>query len=589
MKPIIQELSDLFVTAFHDAGFDGKYGDVVISQRRELCHFQCNGALSAAKVYKLNPNDIATKVISSVKPNLIISNTSIAGAGFINIVIKDEVLVEYLQFMNSDDRLGISLDLFPKKIIIDYGGPNVAKPLHVGHIRSAILGEALKRLSRFLGHDVIGDIHLGDWGLQMGMIIASLQQQSPDLPYFDESFNGEYPEESPVSITDLQEIYSNASKDAKTNIEKLSEARKATFELQDGRVGYRALWKKIVDISITDMKANYSLLDVEFDLWKGESDSHEFIPQLLNYLQINNYTYKSEGASVIDIREDQDKHELPPFMLIKSDGSILYSTTDLSTIWERIKEYDPDEIWYVVDKRQEIHFTQLFRAARKTKIASNTLHLEHIAFGTMNGLDGRPYKTRDGSVMRLNDFIQSIIDKAYNRIIEVGVAKDFSVNEKREISQMVGVSALKFADLLSHRLKDYIFDIDKFTEFEGKTGPYLLYTTVRIKSIIRKAIENEIDFTCFQVPKSFIERELMLKLMELDDVLNQAFKYKEPNQICEYIYTLSLLFNSFYHEHHILSETDNSQRESWLCLSRLTEKILVTCLDICGIRTPERM
>lgn len=588
MESAIQSLTNLIKKAFHNSGYDESFGEILVSQRREICQFQCNGTFAASKVYKMSPREIAKHIVNNIPLNNIISEVVIADAGFININIKDEWLVNYLQDIINDNNLGISKVSNPLKIIIDYGGPNVAKPLHVGHLRSAILGESLKRLGKYLGHEIIGDVHLGDWGLQMGMIISALKQEKPSLPYFDESFSGIFPEESPVSITDLEIIYPKASKEAKDDPDKMSNARKATFELQNGNNGYRALWKHFINVSIPDLKKNYNLLDVDFDLWKGESDSHKYIPEMIKYLKSNNFTYESQGAWVIDV-DNNKEGEMPPFILIKSDGAILYSTTDLATIWERVTEYKPNEIWYVVDKRQSTHFSQLFQVAKRTQIAPNTLSLKHIAFGTMNGVDGKPYKTRDGGIMRLNDLIVSIKDKALSRMTEAGIGQDFSEDERLKVAKAVGIAALKFADLLSNRVKDYIFDIDKFSAFEGKTGPYLLYTTVRIKSIIRKSVENGFHFSKFKVPVSFTERELMLKLTTLNDVLSQTFDDKEPSQICEYIYSLSLIFNKFYHEHHILNAKNHVQRDSWLCLSYLTLETLVTCLKLLGIDTPERM
>ncbi|WP_235601281.1 arginine--tRNA ligase [Tissierella sp. P1] len=442
-------------------------------------------------------------------------------------------------------------------------------------------------MSRFLGHNVIGDVHLGDWGLQIGMVISELRRRMPELSYFAEDYKGEYPEEAPFTIDELEEIYPAASSLAKSNIEAMEEARKATFELQSGRKGYIALWKHILNVSVEDLKKNYSALNVEFDLWMGESDSQKYIDEMINYLKENNYTYESKGALVIDVAKEIDTYTIPPIIILKSDGAILYSTTDLATIWQRVKDYNPDQIIYVVDKRQGLHFEQVFRCAKKTRIVNENLFFDFIGFGTMNGKDGKPFKTREGGVMRLQDLIRIIQDNVVNKLDN---NKGFSESEIYDIARKVGLSALKYGDLSNQVTKDYIFDMEKFSSFEGNTGPYILYTTVRIKSILRKASEEKMNnMDAIHEPYSQSERDLMLKLSKFNEVIEFSFLEKAPNKLCEYIYDLSNLFNKFYHENKIISEENIEKKNSWLSLITLTKNILETSLDLLGIEVPDRM
>jgi arginyl-tRNA synthetase len=594
MGSLTAYLSSVLSGAFEACGYDSVYGEVVISNRRDLCQFQCNGALAAAKRHKANPRLIAERVIQAaaeVQHNgiKVFGDVAPAGPGFINLTLSDAFLANHMGDVAGDERLGCAPATAPLRIIVDYGGPNVAKSLHVGHLRAAIIGESLKRLCRFLGHHVIGDVHLGDWGLQIGMLITELWQRQPGLPYFDASYTGPYPEEPPVTIADLEEMYPAASERARRDPEAMEAARQATVDLQAGRPGYRALWAHFRSVSVADLKEAYTALNVHFDLWLGESDTQDRIPGLIERLKQAGYAYESQGALIVDVAGPEDSRPVPPLMLVKSDGAVLYGTTDLATIDQRVQDFHPDLILYVVDNRQRDHFHQVFTAAHRTGVAPGSVGLEHNGFGTMNGKDGRPFKTRAGGVMKLRDLIDMIMDKAMERIAEIESVRDYSDAEKTEIARMVGVATLKYADLMNHRTKDYVFDLDRFSSFEGRTGPYLLYTAVRIKSILRKASDQGIAPGRILAPASGIERDLFLKLAEFPDVLTLAFDTRAPNHLCEYIYELATLYNRFYHEHHILNEEDEGRRASWLGVSRATLAMLTRGLDLLGIEVPERM
>ena len=589
MSSLTALLTDIVSDAFAESGYDRQYGEVHVSDRPDLAQFQCNGALTAAKALKANPREIGQKVADVLTNNDAFGEVSLAGPGFINLKLTDEFLTAHTQSTANDDRLGVESVPTPLKVVIDYGGPNVAKPMHVGHLRAAIIGESVKRIARFLGHDVLGDVHLGDWGLQMGMLISELQRRQPDLPYFDADSTSPYPKDSPVTIGDLEEMYPAASTTAQENSEAMEAARNATFELQQGHSGYRALWQHFHDVSIADMKADYSTLNVEFDLWLGESDTQDRIPPLIERLRESGLAYESEGALVMDVAEPDDKREMPPLMLLKSDGAVLYGTTDLATIDQRVQELNADAAIYVVDNRQGDHFRQVFRAAHKSGVAPKSMHLEHAGFGTMNGKDGKPFKTRAGGVMRLKVLMRLVTEKATERMAEAKVANDYEEDERAEIARMVGMATLKYADLMNHRTKDYVFDIDRFSSFEGRTGPYLLYTTVRTKSILRKAKERGLKSGDLLPPETDADRDVMLKVAELPDVLRRAWDGRAPNHLCEYGFSLATVFNRFYHEHHILSEEDPARQASWLGLSELCVRVLELVLELLGIEVPERM
>ena len=591
MSSLKQKLASITADAFVACGYEPHYGVVIVSQRRELADYQCNGALQAAKPYKKKPRDIAQEVMDRLSENPAFSEVSIAGPGFINLRLSDSFVAEYINLMATDEsgRCGVAPVADPLTILVDYGGANIAKPLHVGHLRAAIIGESLKRLCVFLGHRTLGDVHLGDWGLQMGQIITELERRHPDWIYFDEAFDGAYPTDSPVTIADLQEIYPAASARSKSDPEAKAAAQLATSELQSGRRGYYALWKHFLDISVADLKHNYGRLDVHFDLWLGESDTQPLVDDMVAQLVKSGDAIESDGALIVPIAEEGDKKEMAPLMLVKSNKSIGYGTTDLATLVQRMRDYKPDEVLYVVDGRQQEHFRQVFRAAYKSGIVPSATKLEHNYFGTMNGKDGKPFKTREGGIMQLNDLIAMIMGKAEERLNELSATADYEEREKTEIARKVGIAALKFADLVNHRTGDYVFDLDRFSSFEGRTGPYLLYAAVRTRSILRKAADQGLVSGELIAAAGNEERELQLKLLGLTDLLQFTFETRAPNHLCEYAYQLAGAFNRFYANHHILNEENKAQQASWLALSQLTVDVLVLVLDLLGIGVPERM
>ena len=574
--------------AFKAAGYDEELARVTLSNRPDLCEYQCNGAMAGAKKYKKAPIMIANAVVEELADSKYFASAEAVNPGFINLKLAPEVVAEYLNEMAADENLGVEKEKNPKKVIIDYGGPNVAKPLHVGHLRSAIIGESMKRIIRFKGNDVTGDIHLGDWGYQMGLIITELKKRKPELPYFDESFEGEYPEEAPFTISELEEIYPTASAYAKEHDDYREEALHATYLLQNGYKGYRAIWKHIMNVSVTDLKKNYERLSVDFDLWKGEADAQAYIPDMVEMLKEKGFAHYDEGALVVDVAEETDKKEIPPCMILKSDGAALYDTTDLATLVEREKLYDPDQVIYVVDKRQELHFVQVFRCAKKTGIVKPETELTFLGFGTMNGKDGKPFKTREGGVMRLENLIADIDEAAYNRIME---NRTVSEDEAKKTAEIVGLAALKYGDLSNQATKDYVFDIDRFTSFEGNTGPYVLYTIARIKSILKKysdTCENTENGEILP-PSAEPEKTLMLALSRYSDVMLTCFEELAPHKICAYIYELSNALNHFYHETKIIAEEDKKKQAGYISLVTLTRDVLMTCINVLGFSAPERM
>lgn len=589
MKKILDLIEAAVKQGFESCGYDPAYAKVTLSNRPDLCEYQCNGALPAAKVYKKAPIMIANEVLETLKNSEMIGEVEAVMPGFINIKLNTGFLTEYLRGMRADERSGCSPVDNPQTIMLDYGGANVAKPLHVGHLRSAIIGESIKRIGRYLGHNMIGDVHLGDWGLQMGLIIVELKSRQPELVYFDESYEGEYPVEPPFTISQLEEIYPAASAKSKTDEAFKEEAKNATFLLQNGNKGYIALWNHILNVSVADLKKNYDSLNVHFDLWKKESDAQPYIPEMVQYLKDEGYAYLSEGALVVDVKEDTDTKEIPPCMILKSDGATLYNTTDLATIVERMKLFHPDHIIYIVDKRQELYFDQVFRCARKTKLVEPQTKLTFLGFGTMNGKDGKPFKTREGGVMRLEDLVAHINEVAYQKIMDnPGADKEDAENT----SKIVGLAALKYGDLSNQAAKDYVFDMDRFVEFEGNTGPYVLYTIVRIKSILRKYQElPEIYQQTPQIlpPAGSGERALMLELVKFSEVVEHSFTETAPHKICQYIYELSNTFNSFYHHNKIITHEDKQQQAGWIELLLLTKAVLEQCIELLGFEAPERM
>ena len=588
MKKILDFITGEMVQAFKAAGYDASYAKVSLSNRPDLCEYQCNGAMAAAKAYKKAPIVIANDVVEKLTESKVFSEVSAVNPGFINLKLEAGFLADYLQKMQEDENLSIEKTAEPRKIMIDYGGPNVAKPLHVGHLRSAIIGESIKRMGRLMGHEVLGDVHLGDWGLQMGLIITELKVRKPELVYFDEAYEGEYPAEPPFTIGELEEIYPTASARSKEDEAYKEEAMQATYLLQHGHRGYQAVLHHILQVSVTDLKKNYERLSVSFDLWKGESDAQPYIPEMAEYMKNAGYSRLDEGAWVVDVKEESDTKEVPPCMILKSDGASLYTTTDLATIIDRMKNYHPDKMIYVVDKRQEMHFIQVFRCARKTKLVEEGTELEFLGFGTMNGKDGKPFKTREGGVMRLESLIQDINEEMFRKITD---NHEIDAEEARETAKIVGLAAIKYGDLSNQASKDYVFDVERFTSFEGNTGPYILYTIVRIKSILNKyrAGGGSLGTNEIRKPSGSSEKALMLVLSRFNSVMQNAFDELAPHKICAYIYDLANEFNHFYHETKILSEENEEQKASWIQLLALTKDVLELCTDTLGFSAPERM
>ena len=589
MESILEVLTKKFEAVFEKVSYDKSYATVGVSNRPDLCEFQCNGAMSLAKLYKKKPLDIALDIVEKLKEDKAFSKLEAVPPGFINMSLSNEFLSGYLQSMSKEEKFGINITDRKDKIIVDYGGANVAKPLHVGHLRPAIIGESIKRLGAYFGNEMIGDVHLGDWGLQMGLIIEQLKCDKPDLVYFDENYSSEYPKEAPFSLEELEEIYPKASARSKEDKEFRDKAQENTLKLQSGYAPYIAIWEHIMRISKADLKKNYDNLDVHFELWKGESDVQKYIEDLCKDLEERKIAYISDGALVVDIGEEGDTKELPPCIIRKSDGAALYATSDLATLIEREMLYDPDAYIYVADKRQELHYTQFFRVARKANIVKPEHRLSFIGFGTMNGSDGKPFKTRDGGVMRLEHLISLVNEAVYKKIKD---NRDIEDEEAKNIAATVGLAALKYGDLSNQAAKDYVFDIDRFTSFEGNTGPYILYTIVRIKSILAKYEESsdvKVDYSYLKPAIHESEKALGLELSKFNYVLNNAWKEIAPHRICQYIYSLSNLFNSFYHEVKILSEEDKERKLSYLALILLTKSVLEDCIDILAIKAPERM
>ena len=588
MKKILEVMSEEVAKAFAAAGYEESYGKITLSNRPDLCEFQCNGAMAAAKAYKKAPIMIAGDVVEQMKESRMFSFIEAVNPGFINLKASKEFLLETVTAMAKDERLGLEKAEKPQTIIVDYGGPNVAKPLHVGHLRPAIIGESVKRIARYMGHKVIGDVHLGDWGLPMGLIITELQVRKPDLVYFDVNYGDPYPEEAPFTISELEEIYPYASKRSKEDVEYKAKALENTFRLQSGEKGFRALWQHILKVSVEDLKKNYEKLLVEFDLWKGESDVHDIIPGMVEDMKEKGFAYISEGALVVDVAEETDTKEIPPCMILKSDGASLYQTTDLATILERKEVYDPDQMIYVVDKRQELHFDQVFRCAKKTGLVEEDVKLKFLGFGTMNGKDGKPFKTRDGGIMRLEQLLSDITEEMLKKMMD---NRNITSEEAAEIAKVVGLSALKYGDLSNQATKDYCFDVERFTSFEGNTGPYILYTIVRIKSILNKYKEQGQDISAgeFLVAANESEKALILELTKFHNTIEMAFEETAPHKVCSFIYDLANAFNHFYHETKILSEENPAQKASWIALLDLTRKTLEICIDLLGFTAPDKM
>ncbi len=590
MDKILDAIGKEVKEAFAAAGYDEQLGRVGVSNRPDLCEYQCNGAMAGAKQYHKAPIAIATEVAEKLQGSKAFSKVEAVAPGFLNLNVKEEFLAEYLQEMNSAEKFGVELTA-PKKIVIDYGGPNVAKPLHVGHLRSAVIGESIKRICRYFGNEVIGDTHLGDWGLQMGLIIHELSLRKPELPYFDDSFTGEYPSEAPFTLADLEEIYPTASAKSKEDEAYKAAAMEATLEIQRGKRGYQALWEHIMHVSIPDLKRNYEKLHVDFDLWNGESTIRDLIAPMVDKMKADGFAYPSEGALVVDVKEDTDSKELPPCMILKTDGAALYTTTDLATILDRVQKFDPDEIIYTADKRQELHFEQVFRCAKKTGIVKPETKLVFQGFGTVNGKDGKPFKTRQGGVMRLEVLIRDIQDAMYKKITESDNMKDASEEEAKKTSDMVALSALKYGDLSNQASKDYIFDMDRFISFEGDTGPYILYTMVRMKSILNKYADQggNVEAAKLSVTGQEAAKDLERALCGFNTMMATAYEEIAPHRVCAYVYDLANALNHFYHETKILTEEDAEKKASYIALLSLTLRVMETCIDLLGFEAPERM
>lgn len=588
MKKILELITEEFEKAFEQNEYDKKLGKVVVSNRPDLCQYQCNGAMAGAKLYHKAPIMIANQVVESLQDNEMFESVEAVMPGFINIKLNSEFVAKYLNDMKEADKYGCE-NKAPETIVIDYGGANVAKPLHVGHLRSAVIGESVKRIERFMGNKVISDVHLGDWGLQMGLIITELECRKPDLVYFDESYTGEYPEEAPFTISELEEIYPCASAKSKVDEEFKEKAHQATLKLQSGYTPYTAIWKHIMKVSVEDLKKNYGNLNVDFDLWKGESDAQPYIPGLIQDLIDKKLAYESQGALVVDISKEDDTKELPPCIVRKSDGAALYATSDLATIIQREQDYKPNHYIYVADKRQELHFTQVFRVSKKANIVDENTKMEFLGFGTMNGKDGKPFKTRDGGVMRLESLIAQINKAVYDKIME---NRTVSEEEANNTAKIVGLAALKYGDLSNQASKDYIFDIDRFASFEGNTGPYILYTIVRIKSILEKykAESGNADVNLPVInTDNGSQMQLMLEVAKFNEIIENAAEELAPHKICSYVYDLSNAFNRFYHETKILAEEDQTKKAGYIALINLTINVLEQCIDLLGFSAPDRM
>ena len=589
MKTILDLIVEELKPAFTGCGYDEKYIRVTVSNRPDLCEYQCNGAMAAAKAYKKKPIDIANEVVEKTAGSKMFSEINAVMPGFINIRLNPCYLASYVQQVAEDEKLGLNAAEKPETIIIDYGGANVAKPLHVGHLRSAVIGESIKRISRYMGHHVISDVHLGDWGLQMGLIIEELHDRQPDLVYFDPDYTGEYPSEPPFTISELEDIYPAASAKSKVDAAFRERAQQATFKLQSGYAPFYAIWKHIMNVSLKDLKKNYGNLNVSFDLWKGESDAQPYIPGLIEDLQKKGLAYESDGALVVDIAQEGDAKEYPPCIVRKSDGAALYATSDLATIIEREQDFHPDRYIYVVDKRQELHFIQVFRVAKKAGIVKEDTPMIFLGFGTMNGKDGGPFKTREGGVMRLEHLIKNIDEKVYEKIQE---KQKVPADEMTRTAEIVGLAALKYADLSNQATKDYIFDVDRFISFEGNTGPHIQYMIVRIKSILEKYKElrgADAKVVPFRPAESETEKALQMALCRFGEVTESAFYETAPHKLCQYMAAVADAFNAFYLENKILSEEDAAKQAAFISLITLTKRVLDTCMDLLGMESPEHM
>ena len=583
MGIFIKEQEQYLQKKLHDCGYDVEEVTLNISSRPEFGDYQYNGIMSLAKKYHKNPREIAEELLILLKKDDLYKDVNMAGPGFINITFSDEQLVKHMNELLQNIEINFT-GIEPKKIFFDYGGANVAKALHVGHLRSANIGEALKRLCKSLGCNVMADAHLGDWGRPIGLVMLEIKKRQPSLPYFDSTFTGKYPEKSPVTNADLMEIYPIASEKAKNDEIYMEEAREITAQFQNGDKGLTALWDQIMKVSKTDIKRIYDKLNTTFEIWEGESDGNRYVPELIEYLEEKNLIKESQGARIIEVQKTDDDHEIPPLLLVKSNNSTSYETTDLACIWERMKLHNPDEIWYLTDSRQALHFEQTFRAARISEIVKPETKLEFIPFGTMNGKDGKPFKTRDGGVMTLESLLNLAEEECEKKILPNIIGE-----ERKKVAEQVSLAAVKYADLIPYRLTNYVFDPVKFSDLQGKTGPYLLYSTIRMKSLLKKATESSVEFKKITTITNEYDRAIMIGLLNINNVLMKSYKTKSLNEIAEHLYKITNLFNNFYSQNRILTEENAEVKESWLCLSRIVYENNLKLLNILGIDVPDRM
>ena len=580
---ILSELKKDIKNHIKKAGYEVETLAIETSNRKDLGEYQLNDAMQLARKYKENPRQIAEKIVKELEKDSRFTNLNIAGPGFINITLSNDFALDILNSMYQN--LFNNIDVREKKkVIIDYGGANVAKALHVGHLRSANIGEALKRLSRKLGYEVLGDAHLGDYGRPLGFVVLEISKEYPDLPYFDPEYKGDYSELTiPITNDDLEKIYPLASKKAKEDEAYLEEGRIITAKIQNHERGYYDLWKKVVEISKEDIKEVYDILNTEFDLWLGESDAAEYFDELNSIFEEKNLLQDSEGAKIVDVSNENDNSPMPPLLFIKSNGTLSYETTDLATILQRKKEFAPDEIWYVVDGRQALRFEQIFRATRMSQIVDDNVVLEHVNFGTMNGKDGKPFKTRDGGVMTLKNLIKLVKEETLKRITNESIKEE----EKEKVALDVAIASLKYADLLPYRATDYVFELEKFADLDGKTGSYLLYSTIRMKSLLSKA--QEISYSKANQISGETEKNIILSLLELTTVLNNSLDSKSLNEIADYLYVITSQYNKFYSENRVLTEENKELQETWLVLTKVVYEVNTMLLDILGIKVPEKI
>ncbi|MBU1092985.1 MAG: arginine--tRNA ligase [Firmicutes bacterium] len=585
MKSIINLLNQIVREAFYICGYDNTNVYVQESNRPDLCDYQCNSALLLAGKLNKKPIDIGNEIKEYIKENVHFS-VKLVKPGFLNFKLKDHFIRNCLNTMIKDKNFGVCYPNMKKKIVIDYGGPNIAKPLHVGHLRPAIIGECLKRMGVYLGHHMIGDVHLGDWGLPIGLVINELMEMFPIIKN-ELIIKNVYISLDFITVDLLEDIYPIASKKSKTDENYKAKATEITLELQNGNEKYKYLWEHIVNLSVLDLKKNYKELDINFELWNKESDSQKYVSDMVSYFLEHKYAYISEEAVVVDVKLPSDSRDIPPCIVLKSNKASIYTTTELATIIDRVKHINPDEIIYVVDNRQELHFEQVFRCARKTHIIPDNTKLVFVGFGTVNGKDGKPYKTRDGGTMRLNSLINEVVGEV--REVLQHRRNDLLISEQKEIAKDIAISAIKYGDLSNRISKDYIFEMDKFTSFEGNTGPYILYTAVRINSLYKKFTKTSIvlgDEISYNISDF---RDLALQLLKFNGLIEKAFEDLNPQILTSYIYKLATLVNNIYHSENIILLSDVSKKCDLMNVLLLSNNILEVCSSILGMKIPSKM